>query len=81
MRTLNFKRSGDFATLTIIVDHEVRVYAVRPGYRVLYLHGANGDYKVHRDGSKCTCPGHSYHGKCKHRDAVRKLVELGKVGA
>ena len=29
--------------------------------------------------SSCTCPGHSYHGYCKHVDAVRALLRAGKL--
>jgi len=28
---------------------------------------------------ECDCPGGTYRGKCKHADAVAKLIELGKL--
>jgi hypothetical protein len=31
-----------------------------------------------QDGS-CTCPGHTYHGYCRHLDALRALLAEGKL--
>ena len=39
-------------------------------------------YHVHLDaqlGDSCTCRGYVYKSKCKHLDAVKTLVALGKV--
>jgi hypothetical protein len=45
---------------------------------------ADGDhvYHVHLDaqlGNSCTCKGFIHRDKCKHLDALRKLIEVGKV--
>ena len=39
-------------------------------------------YHVHLDnhlGDSCTCKGHSYQSKCKHVDAIKVLIQLGKL--
>jgi hypothetical protein len=39
-------------------------------------------YHVHLDaqlGDSCTCKGHTYRSKCKHLDAVKTLLRLGKL--
>ena len=42
------------------------------GYAVICSHrGAKYD--------ECECPAHAFRGKCRHRDAVRKLLDLGKL--
>jgi hypothetical protein len=50
-----------------------------------YTEGAGEDdrtYHVHLDkelGDSCTCKGFVYRSKCKHVDALKTLVALGKV--
>lgn len=40
---------------------------------------ADGWYHVTENGTKCDCPA-GIHGKpCKHADATRKLIQLGKI--
>jgi hypothetical protein len=43
--------------------------------------GDDETYHVNLDGqrSSCTCPGHTYKGKCKHVDGLQVLVNLGKL--
>ena len=33
-------------------------------------------YTINTRRKTCTCKGNTYHGHCKHVDAVRKLIEL-----
>ncbi len=42
---------------------------------------SNEEYHVmlEADGHSCSCPGGTYKGRCKHQDAVIKLLELGKL--
>ena len=44
--------------------------------------GEKETYHIHvsADGAAtCDCPGGTYHGHCKHADAVRKLIERGTL--
>jgi len=44
--------------------------------------GAEGTYDVlleNEQDSSCSCPGHTYHGHCKHVEALRALLAAGKL--
>ncbi len=43
--------------------------------------GVKEVYHVHvsADGASCDCPGGTYHGHCKHANAIRKLMERGTL--
>src|SRR5262245_336841 len=47
----------------------------KPGYE------GDESYDVLLDagGDSCTCPGHTYHGYCKHVDALRALRAAGRL--
>jgi hypothetical protein len=76
--------------IRIVQDDKPAHYWVEPlmsdwglAYR-LEKAGEEGDdaYDVllenEQDGS-CTCPGHTYHGYCRHVDACRALLTAGKL--
>jgi uncharacterized Zn finger protein len=44
--------------------------------------GAERTYDVlleNEQDSSCTCPGHTYHGHCRHVEALRALLRAGKL--
>lgn len=41
--------------------------------------GEKYDVLLHGKESSCTCPGNTYHGHCKHLDAITALVQSGKL--
>jgi uncharacterized Zn finger protein len=44
--------------------------------------GAEDTYSVlleNEQDSSCTCPGHMFHGYCKHVDALRALLAEGRL--
>jgi uncharacterized Zn finger protein len=47
---------------------------VRQGYRTKVPGSSGNTYSVYVRGeeSHCSCPGHKYHGKCKHVTAARE---------
>lgn len=50
------------------------------GFAVEKVNGERYHVHVEAGGSTtCDCPGGNYHGHCKHQDAIRKLIDLGKL--
>jgi hypothetical protein len=45
--------------------------------------GCSEDYQVliHGRETSCTCPGHTFHGHCKHASAIEALLSAGKLSA
>jgi hypothetical protein len=41
--------------------------------------GEEYDVLLHGPETSCTCKGNTYRGKCKHVDALTKLIQLGKL--
>jgi len=79
---------GNRGALEIVVNGEPDYYLCREiesqiGGRGFELEKA--DYTVYHvllnaDGSgDCTCPGHTYHGHCKHREGLAALERAGKL--
>jgi hypothetical protein len=80
--------------LALTKDGETKSYYLKEipvdfgrGFQLDRFHSeeANEDerqYHVHLDkelGNSCTCKGYVYSSKCKHVDALKTLVALGKV--
>lgn len=78
--------------LWITTDGEARGYVLTPlasdfgtAYRLgkSDIGGCSEDYDIllHGRETSCTCPGHTYHGKCKHVSALQALIAAGKLPA
>ena len=44
-------------------------------------HAEEYDVLLHGRETSCTCPGHTYRGKCKHVEALEALTAAGKLAA
>jgi hypothetical protein len=52
--------------------HLAKVGGDAAGYTVFACHHGP-------DGDSCDCPAAYFRGKCRHKDAIRKLLEVGKL--
>ena len=86
---LNLPTDEFWGALILTVNGEAEGYAIKQipadfgiAWEV-YKAREQKTYHVHAEGADftCDCPGGTYRGKCKHQDAVRKLISLGKLQA
>jgi hypothetical protein len=87
-RTLRLTRAGD--TLALVITEQKGGRLQCDAY---YLSPIKGGYRFSKHDcteytvtpSTCSCPGHVNHGRkgtvCKHRAALTKLMETGKLPA
>lgn len=92
MRLLAWDEATGDGRLLLTVGKQADVYRLRrlePGYADaafrLEKYGQDGvvevyDVSFEPQGDACTCMGNLAHGRCKHRDGVKKLLSEGLIG-
>lgn len=90
--TLGTTTSGK-TILWLSQDGVLRAYVLTPltsdfgtAYRLAKADNGDGhseeyDVLLHGRETSCTCPGHTYCGKCKHVSALEALIAAGKLPA
>jgi hypothetical protein len=86
---LHVPLGGSWGVLTISIDRAETLYYVRKipsdfgdGFELHKFAIFGGEqYHVHLsdEGHTCDCPGGTYHGHCKHADALAALRDHGKL--